>query len=87
MPPRTGSAALRAAPRPECGIRPVCPAGAPAAAGPAAGPVGPRPHLTGPRAHKPRAAEVAAHVPPYFSRNTLYHGPETYIELYKVPAS
>jgi len=29
MPPRAGSAALRAAPRPECGIRPVCPAGAP----------------------------------------------------------
>ena len=60
MLPRAGSAAPWAAPRPECGIRPVCPADAPAATGPAAGPVCPWPHLTGARAHKPRAAEVTA---------------------------
>ncbi len=32
-------------------------------------------------------AQFDMHVPPYFSRNTLHHGPETYIELHKVPAS
>jgi hypothetical protein len=31
-------------------------------------------------------AQFEMHVPPYFSRNTLHHGPETYIELHQVPA-
>ena len=29
-------------------------------------------------------AQFEMHVPPYFSRNTLHHGPETYVELSKV---
>jgi uncharacterized protein len=32
-------------------------------------------------------AQFDMHVPPYFSRNTLHHGPDTYIELSRVPAS
>jgi uncharacterized protein len=32
-------------------------------------------------------AQFDMHVPPYFSRNTLHHGPETYIELHKVTAA
>jgi putative CocE/NonD family hydrolase len=32
-------------------------------------------------------AQFDMQVPPYFSRNTLHHGPETYIELRKVPAA
>jgi uncharacterized protein len=30
-------------------------------------------------------AQFEMHVPPYFSRNTLHHGPDSYIELHKVP--
>jgi uncharacterized protein len=31
-------------------------------------------------------AQFDMQVPPYFSRNTLHHGPETYLEVQKVPA-
>lgn len=32
-------------------------------------------------------AQFGMHVPPYFSRNTLHHGPGTYLELHQVPAA